>query len=462
MARPQTISKNNLVPLIRARGPISSTDLAAMLKVNRTTIGRALRGFGGELLSLGNTRSTRYVLRRDVRGLGHRWPLYRIDAKGHAHEWAELEAIHDRSWIMRWAGEIPVWAREMMDSYGLFRGFPFFLHDMRPQGFLGRIFAHLHKQELQIPEDPRKWSDDDILVALIAKGDDLPGDLVIGDTSLSRSYKAVTKAGAWVAEARRMEEYPNRARAIMESEPGSSAGGEQPKFITKVERCDGSVRSAIVKFSLPLDQDHGSRWGDLLLAEFHAHEVLARTTYGNRPAELFDAGDRRFLEIPRFDRSGAEGRFGVVTLEALVASVLGRHASNWLDAASELGASGWIRAETLYEISVLHHFGELIGNSDMHHGNLAFFLTDERPLKLAPAYDMLPMLWAPGPQGERIDRNFSLTRPIPRHLAAWKEAAPMAIDFWERVTNDVRVTPEFAAIARDAGQKVRLGLQQWG
>jgi serine/threonine protein kinase HipA of HipAB toxin-antitoxin module len=50
-------------------------------------------------------------------------------------------------------------------------------------------------------------------------------------------------------------------------------------------------------------------------------------------------------------------------------------------------------------VADLYWFGRLIGNSDMHPGNLGFHLVDARPLELAPAHDMLPMFLAPSRTG---------------------------------------------------------------
>lgn len=38
------------------------------------------------------------MLRRRIRNIGNRWPIYRVDADGRAREWAELEALQDRLW----------------------------------------------------------------------------------------------------------------------------------------------------------------------------------------------------------------------------------------------------------------------------------------------------------------------------------------------------------------------------
>ncbi|MDQ8208272.1 HipA domain-containing protein [Coraliomargarita sp. SDUM461003] len=53
--------------------------------------------------------------------------------------------------------------------------------------------------------------------------------------------------------------------------------------------------------------------------------------------------------------------------------------------------------------------GELIANTDMHWGNLSFFLPEQSPYPLAPVYDMLPMRFRPSSTGEVIERTFEPT-----------------------------------------------------
>ena len=91
----------------------------------------------------------------------------------------------------------------------------------------------------------------------------------------------------------------------------------------------------------------------------------------------------------------------------------------------------------------------------MHFGNLSFFLGDSLPFQLTPAYDIVPMLWAPGSQGEIIARRFAPAPPLPEMLEPWQDAASRAEDFWGRVAGDQRLSGEFAKIARDAGAVVR-------
>jgi serine/threonine protein kinase HipA of HipAB toxin-antitoxin module len=137
----------------------------------------------------------------------------------------------------------------------------------------------------------------------------------------------------------------------------------------------------------------------LLLCEFHAHEVLAENGLATAGAHILDAAGRRFLEVPRFDRVGAGGRRGAVSLESLhAAAVAGVARRDWPTAALELFHEGLVDAEAVSAVRRLHAFGELIGNTDMHFGNLTFWLGDTLPFQVAPAYDMLPMLWAPSGQ----------------------------------------------------------------
>jgi hypothetical protein len=64
-----------------------------------------------------------------------------------------------------------------------FEGLPYFLQDLRPQGFLGRLFARQRAAEGQADGDPDLWSDD-LVVALLSDGTlDVPGDLLMGSAS---------------------------------------------------------------------------------------------------------------------------------------------------------------------------------------------------------------------------------------------------------------------------------------
>lgn len=464
MARPQKITARDLALRLIADGPTQAADLASRLRVDRSTITRTLAEFGSDLARLGATRRTRYALRRKVRELATTFPLYRIDPSGRPVAWGILEAYH-RAWRVTWNGTPPAWASHFSDPEGIWEGFPFFLSDVRPQGFLGRAILRRIAQAHRLPEDLRSWEDDDTLSYLATCGEDLPGDLSVGDTCLRRALamQMTPAPESTLAPHQAMTRYPDMAtRAASDPPPGSSAGGEQPKFLATLEESGIERRPVLVKFSPPMIQGLGRRWADLLAMEFHALAILAEAGLADHGHRLIDAGGRRFLEVTRFDRTTAGGRSGVVSLEALHGSAVGGSSVSWTDRVLDLEQAGLVDASTVRDTRRLQAFGELIGNTDMHAGNLAFRLTDELPFTLAPAYDMLPMLWAPGPQGELMERSFAPQPPVPAAAEAWREMLDLARDFWNRVIGDQRVSREFAATARAAGEALARLAERFG
>lgn len=455
MARPALVTPRDLTLLFEARGIVTVRDLAAALRVNRATISRVLGEMGDSVVTFGATRRTRYALRRSVRLAGDRWPIYRLDASGRAQTWGQLHALHG-GWRIEWAGPPPAWAETAADREGVWAGFPFFLGDLRPQGFLARAVAQRVAEPLRLPADPRSWGDDDTLVFLQAEGDDLPGDLILGDAPLRRVLaRQLAFEIAAVPLTERNVRYPELARQVAAGGwPGSSAGGEQPKFPTTLQAAAGAPYPVLVKFSPPMDSPAGRRWADLLAAEALALGLLAEHGLAPPGASAFDAGGRRFLEIVRYDRVGAHGRRGTISLEALHAALAEGAAIDWLTATEALARAALVDDAGLAAVRRLGSFGELIGNTDMHLGNLSFWFDDTLPFRPAPAYDMLPMVWAPTPQGEIGERAFAPRAPMPGQLAGWSEAAVWAEVYWQRVAASPDVSPEFAERARTAGSLV--------
>ncbi len=460
MARPAQLNAYDLTLRFQVGGALTAQELATALEVTQPTISRGLARLGESVVALGSARRARYALRRSVRAAGERWPVYRVDATGRASEWAHVHALHGGFWV-DWAGEAPAWADRALDREGFLDGFLFFLSDLRPQGFLGRQQARRVAEALRLPVDPRLWSDDDTLVFLQAEGDDLPGDLVMGDAPLrrvlTRALDATTEVtDAMVAEGAREVRYPElAARASAGGAGGSSAGGKQPKFLTALRGDNGAVQAVLIKFSPPMDTPVGRRWADLLAAEAQALTVLAEHGLATAGVRVLDAGGRRFLEVARHDRVGARGRRGVVSLDALHGAFdVGGAVTDWPAAAEALARGELIDVAGLDVVRRLHSFGELIGNADMHFGNLAFWLDDALPFRPTPAYDMLPMGWAPSTQGEVVERTFVPRAPLPCVRPAWAEAATWAGEFWRRVAADAAVSAEFQEIARRAGDHV--------
>lgn len=464
MARPPKFTPRDLALRLAAGGPLSASDLATSLRVDPTTITRSLRQLGSEVESFGATRRTRYALRRKVMDSASSWPVFRIDPSGHARDWGTLEAFHG-AWRMRWPGTAPGWASHFADPEGLWSRLPFFLSDLRPRGFLGRAAARPIARVLRLPEDPERWEDDHILTFLALVGQDLPGDLVTGDDCLraALALQVTPVAEFTMAPHQAMTRYPELAtRATGDSPQTATMGGQQPKFLVSLDESGTERRQVMVKFSPPMNQPLGLRWADLLAMEFHALTILSENGLTGTGFRLVDAGGRRFLESPRFDRSARGGRSGVVSLHALHGGRFATGNNDWTSRILDLEQAGLVDASTVRDTRHLQAFGELIGNTDMHAGNLAFRLTDELPFTLAPAYDMLPMLWAPGPQGELMERSFAPQPPVPAAAEAWREMLDPARDFWNRVIGDQRVSREFAATARAAGEALARLAERFG
>ncbi len=457
MSRPRQVDCAALSRRLRISGPLSAQVLAAAFEVDRSSISRALAlpEIAPQLVRFGATRGASYALRRSVRSLGGAFPLRRIDAAGRAHDWAELVAVHG-GWQVVWAdrAQVPAWSSLLFGVGGYAEAFPFFLGELRPQGFIGRAVGLALSATLNLPPDPRGWGDDDTLIYLQAEADAAPGNLIVGDQPLARHNRRLIEGPSALPLEDYSVRYPEIASATASpGAPGSSLEGEQPKFLLN-HRDGDSTAPVLVKYTDRLSTATGRRWADLLAAEAQALSILHKNGESPATPRLLDAGERRFLESQRYDRIGTHGRRGVVSLRALHAAFDGPDAIQWPAAASHLHARGLIDAAALRSVRLRHAFGQLIGNSDMHFGNLAFWFDDTLPFRLAPAYDMLPMQWAPMTGNATPSPTFTPPPPLPNEREIWAEAATWAGEFWRRVAEDEAVSAEFAEIARRAGAHV--------
>lgn len=98
-------------------------------------------------------------------------------------------------------------------------------------------------------------------------------------------------------------------------------------------------------------------------------------------------------------------------------------------------------------IQQLWWFGQMIANTDMHSGNLSFFLDDALPLMPCPSYDMLPMLYRPDNSGGLSVLDYQPPPPRPGVLSEWRKAATWATTLWERVAAHPEISRDFRDIA---------------
>jgi hypothetical protein len=427
-------------------GPLAGVELRRALGgISAATLSRMVASGGTGIVRRGGSRRIRYGLRRSLRGQAETLTLYRIDAQGVGHLVGHLDLVAPEGSAL--ALDIPfAWPldpdSEMRD--GWFDGLPYPLFDMRPQGFIGRNFALLNAPALGVPEDLARWSDDDVVHALANVGHDLSGDLILG----ARAYDLHLAARhEWERKLIRSADvpaaYPDLAqRALAHGFAGSSAAGEFPKFAIQRE-IDGEPVSVIVKFSGADDSPAVRRWSDLLVSEHLALETLAAELgIESARSTIRRYAGRTFLEVIRFDRSGPHGRLALCSLGALNGALLGMPGASWPTVAEALHRHGWLPADDVSRIGQLWWFGRLIANTDMHEGNLSF-----RPgLSLAPAYDMLPMAYAPLRGGELPGFSFAPPQARPEDAEARNKAASAAIVFWQRCAMDDRISKAFREI----------------
>ncbi len=103
-------------------------------------------------------------------------------------------------------------------------------------------------------------------------------------------------------------------------------------------------------------------------------------------------------------------------------------------------------------------FGRLIGNTDMHYGNLSFFRQDPPAkafFRLAPVYDQLPMLYAPV-AGEIVERHLENTvlAPSAEALANMGRTSSLRPGFGLEFRGDTRVSKRFRKLASENGDVV--------
>ena len=418
-----------MLRILERQGVILGGDLVRQLQVSPATLSRWVQACGDRVVRIGRTRGARYGLHDEVRGIGARWPIWEIDADGSAQHRGHLHWLH---------GPACFW--EQASSSGqVFEGLPPFMADMAPQGYMGRLFPHRHA-ELELPGRLNDWSEHHILQAVVLRGEDLVGNLVIGEASMDRFLRL---------EPVELEtaDYPAISLDRIRQGAGSSAAGEFPKFAA----FDGK-QHLLVKFTAGDGSAMDRRWRDLLICEHLAAEVLHEAGLPSARSHPVMVETQLFLQVPRFDRIGHRGRRATLTLAAIDDAWFGLR-DNWAAAAVRLHQCGWLDGADRDRILLLEAFGRRIFNNDRHFGNLAFFWQPgaaEPVLKLAPAYDMLPMALAPAANGMLPEGLPEPPLPASALLPVWQQAAELATKFWQRVAEDDRISVDFRSLGRRA------------
>ena len=329
---------------------------------------------------------------------------------------------------------------------------PWFLQNLRPQGFLGRQLTRLRPD---FPADPDTWRTEQVLYMAINHAGNPPGALHLGETA-GRFLPMVPRGTAQQAA-----HFDALARAVTQILPAaSSAGGEQPKFLTEVDTPDGRHQHLIVKFSPPRGTPFGERWHDLLHLEHLALSVLSDHGVAVATAHIVESGERTYLASERFDRVGLAGKRHVVAAAAVHDTFVAAPRQHWVATCDALAAQKRLTQAHVETVASSYLFGQYVGNTDMHFGNLSFFVDDVlRPaLMPTPVYDMLPMLWRPGVHGGELDTATLQPQAQPAGYAALAcEVRAWAITYWERAASLPALSATLRAASGANAQQLQRG-----
>lgn len=422
-------SSDELLRLIALHGIARPASLRAELGVSAQTLGRLIASAGESVLRIGKGPATQYARTRAIAGLGSTLPAFTVDEAGKVSPAGTLHLL----------GRGRILWREPARSR-LFEGLPPELVDMAPQGYLGHGFSARHA-DLGLPQRTQDWSNDHRLIALARRGEDCVGNVIIGDESLQRFLQQETVVAS-------PENYPALAIRSATEVVGSSAGGERPKFGVY-----SGGRHLLVKFARAADSAAAKRWSDLLWCEWKALQTIASAGRSASPATCVDVEGWRFLEVERFDRAGRRGRRATLSLFSINNAHFGE-TNSWTTLAPLLRGAPLLLPEADADaLRWLDVFGQLIGNTDRHFENVSFFVEASGRLRLAPAYDMLPMVLAPSNE-VLVERAFDPQPPTGRTLDVWEDAARWAEQFWVEVREHKELDQSVRSFAARAAAAV--------
>ncbi len=433
------------------RGPSTSKEIQSAIGLSQSTVSRMLKKMGDGIVQISDGRSVRYAATCNAFGGNDKLPIGMIDESGRTRLVAYLRPLTCGDFFFEPAVQKYSSLLLGADRTGVYEDLPYFLLDLRPQGFLGRLIAKgIARQSDDFPVNPNAWNTNLIGRYLISNGDDLPGNFIFGEQQFLRVRRKP------VAVSR--NDYPQLAASAVKGEPpGSSAGGEQPKFTAFNAKQASHV---IVKFSPMGDNEVAQRWKEILITEYHASRVLSDHGFFVATTTLFEMADRLFLETQRFDRVGEFGRLSLISLDMVDREFVGSGSNNWVRVMEDLYHQGLVNHLDFQRARELRCFGQLINNTDMHLGNLSLSIGAEE-FGLLPVYDMCSMGFAPK-IGEVPTFDFRLDlQKADRDFKAVERVYEMAHEFWDNVLNDDRISDQFRNCVKQANP-IDLNLLPFG
>jgi len=407
--------ESTLRQALAQQGVATAAQLQAAIGRSQPTVSRLLAALGPDLLVLGQGRSTRYALAEPFSGMPPRLPVHWVHPDGRIEVWGSVAVATGQRVHLEAPG------MDLLTQGQL----PWLLAPLRAEGFLGRMLAQ--RLALQgLDRQPERWSVAQQLFAASVQPD-APGALVVGDprTSALPPWRTGADLDALAAD----------VAATLPA--GSSAGGEQAKFLAR--RADG--QAVLVKFSPPRGTPFGERWHDLLHAEALALQVLRAHDVAVALSTVIETSARTYLVSERFDRlppqggQRFEGRRHAVPLHAVHDAFVSGPREHWAATAQSLVRQRRLPSEAAAQVAALLR------------GNLSLWVDPADVaagrFTLAPVYDMLPMRWRPDTVAGTLDLWPFSPEPVDLQSAA----LPVACAFWSAAAGCAHLSPGFRDLA---------------
>lgn len=433
-----------LIELLERDGEQTAANAATHLRVTGSTITRAVKAFGSEVITIGRGQHTRYARPLYAYSERAQWPLFWVSATGEVSEFALASLVKPGAIHVYGAG---LNVRSSVDL-------TWALTPLNLRGFFGRA----QRQQLGAvatnwDAKTEQWSVAQRVFAAQSATLDYAGAVVFGEDALRVWQQASSVSVVSDDITTLAAHYDTLADSANDGRvAGSSADGEQPKFSTRVTDANGNIRDVLVKFSPPRGTPFGERWNDLLHAEAHAAATLANAGFDVPHTCIVSSEKRTYLESARIDRTGARGRKHLLPLSSVHGAFIASAQQHWPDTVRRLIAQKRLPMSALETTQTLFAFGQLIGNTDMHFGNLSVIADTPQQLArgqftLAPVYDMLPMRFAPNAHDDFGYTDFTPTASAVLSDVVQANAKALSRTFWDRCAADRNVSEAWRVFA---------------
>jgi serine/threonine protein kinase HipA of HipAB toxin-antitoxin module len=176
--------------------------------------------------------------------------------------------------------------------------------------------------------------------------------------------------------------------------------------------------------------------------------------------EILHTTQRTYLQSQRFDRMGPHHKRHMVAAEAIHNEFVKTPRQHWIGTCEALVKQNLLSSNDARTVALSYLFGKFIGNTDMHFGNLSFFVDDvvKPQFVPTPVYDMLPMMWRPDIHSGNLDPS-PLSEPVlPAGYAAEAALArTWAIDYWQRASRLDELSAELRALCLENARRLQHG-----